>query len=130
FALPAVGYLQSLQDTPTRTIELTVFALVGGMVVLIGEFLHRWWRRDLDEREAHLRSILDTVLDATVVIEQDGTIVSFNSAAVRQFGYGEAEVTGRNVRMLMPEPYQHEHDDYINRYLTTGEKRIIGVDRV
>ena len=136
FALPAVGYLQSLQDTPTRTIELTVFALVGGMVVLIGEFLHRWWRQvrkvqqDLDEREAHLKSVLDTVLDATVVIEQDGTIASFNSAAVRQFGYQLDEVIGRNVRMLMPEPYRSGHDGYIQRYLQTGEKRIIGVDRV
>jgi two-component system sensor kinase FixL len=84
----------------------------------------------LEEREAHLRSILDTVLDATVVIEQDGTIVSFNSAAVRQFGYAEDEVVGQNVRMLMPEPYRREHDSYIHRYLLTGEKRIIGVDRV
>ena len=98
--------------------------------------LHRGWRaidatkRVLDEREAHLRSILDTVLDATVVIEQDGTIVSFNSAAVRQFGYQENEVIGKNVRMLMPEPYQSGHDGYIQRYLLTGEKRIIGVDRV
>ena len=59
----------------------------------------------LKARDAHLRSILDTVLDATVVIEQDGTIVSFNAAAVRQFGYEETEVIGKNVRMLMPEPY-------------------------
>jgi len=84
----------------------------------------------LDEREAHLRSILDTVLDATVVIEKDGTIVSFNAAAVRQFGYQESEVVGQNVSMLMPEPYRSGHDGYIQRYLTTGEKRIIGVDRV
>ena len=81
-------------------------------------------------REAHLRSILDTVIDATVVIEKDGTIVSFNAAAVRQFGYAEAEVVGENVRLLMPEPYRHEHDGYMHRYLTTGEKRIIGIDRV
>ncbi|MEK1888400.1 MAG: PAS domain S-box protein, partial [Phyllobacterium sp.] len=84
----------------------------------------------LDAREAHLRSILDTVLDATVVIEKDGTITSFSAAAVRQFGYTEAEVVGRNVRILMPEPYKQEHDGYISRYLRTGEKRIIGIDRV
>ena len=84
----------------------------------------------LKARDAHLRSILDTVLDATVVIEKDGTIVSFNAAAVRQFGYAEMEVIGQNVRILMPEPYRHEHDGYMQRYATTGEKRIIGVDRV
>jgi two-component system sensor kinase FixL len=65
-----------------------------------------------------------------VVIERDGTIVSFNGAAVRQFGYRENEVIGQNVRILMPEPYRAGHDGYIHRYLTTGERRIIGVDRV
>jgi two-component system sensor kinase FixL len=85
---------------------------------------------ELAAREAHLRSILDTVLDATVVIEKDGTITSFNAAAVRQFGYTEAEVVGQNVRLLMPEPYRREHDGYMERYLKTEEKRIIGIDRV
>lgn len=84
----------------------------------------------LDAREMHLRSILDTVLDATVVIEKDGTIVSFNAAATRQFGYAESEILGQNVRILMPEPYRGAHDGYLQRYLETGEKRIIGVDRV
>jgi two-component system, LuxR family, sensor kinase FixL len=117
-------------------VELVIFALVGLAIAWMGEMLHHA-RRAIDvaesalgAREAHLRSILDTVLDATVVIEKDGTIVSFNAAAVRQFGYSEPEVTGQNVRILMPEPYRHEHDGYMHRYLTTGEKRIIGVDRV
>ena len=84
---------------------------------------------ELAARQAHLRSILDTVLDATVVIEKDGTITSFNAAAVRQFGYTETEVVGQNVRLLMPEPYRREHDGYMERYLRR-EKRIIGIDRV
>nr|WP_290085077.1 PAS domain S-box protein [Aquibium sp. A9E412] len=84
----------------------------------------------LDTRDAHLRSILDTVPDATVVIDSTATIISFNRAAVRQFGYSEAEAVGRNVHILMPEPYRQEHDGYIERYLTTGERRIIGIDRV
>jgi len=65
-----------------------------------------------------------------VVIEPDGTMTSFNRAAIRQFGYQPAEVIGQNVRMLMPSPYREQHDGYINRYLTTGEKRIIGIDRI
>jgi two-component system sensor kinase FixL len=87
-------------------------------------------RQQLLAREAHLKSILDTVPDATVVIDTNGTMISFNRAAVRQFGYSDDEAIGQNVRILMPEPYRGEHDGYINRYLTTGERRIIGIDRV
>ena len=65
-----------------------------------------------------------------VVIDKRGKIISFNRAAVRQFGYAETDVIGDNVRVLMPEPYSKEHDGYMQRYQATGEKRIIGVDRV
>ena len=82
------------------------------------------------ERDTHLQSILDTVLDAMVVIDTDGKMLSFNGSAVRQFGYSVEEVLGRNVSMLMPSPYREQHDGYMDRYLATGEKRIIGVDRV
>jgi len=117
-------------------LEGTVFGLVGLALAWLGEMLHRAHRaldrtgEALKSREAHLRSILDTVPDATVVIDEHGRISSFSAAAIRQFGYLEAEVLGRNVDVLMPEPYRTEHDHYISRYLATGEKRIIGVDRV
>lgn len=117
-------------------LQAAVFVLVGLTIAWMGEMLHHA-RRSLDRtedqlrsREAHLRSILDTVPDATVVIDEKGLITSFSAAAVRQFGYTETELLNHNVRLLMPEPYQGEHDSYIQRYLTTGEKRIIGVDRV
>ena len=84
----------------------------------------------LHSRDAHLKSILDTVIDAVVVIEIDGKMISFNAAAVRQFGYTPEEAIGNNVSMLMPEPYRSQHDAYLQRYLATGEKRIIGIDRV
>jgi two-component system, LuxR family, sensor kinase FixL len=84
----------------------------------------------LHSRDAHLQSILDTVPDATVVIDSDGRMVSFNTAAVRQFGYTPDEAVGRNVSMLMPTPYREQHDGYLARYMTTGERRIIGIDRV
>ena len=116
--------------------EILIFAVVGTAVAFIGEALRAARdgiavsRAELQTREAHLQSILDTVLDATVVSTRDGRIVSFNAAAERQFGYLEAEVVGENLRILMPEPYHREHDGYLQRYLETGEKRIIGVDRV
>lgn len=114
----------------------TIFGLAGLAIVWMGELLRRTHRAldttgdALRSREAHLRSILDTVPDATVVIDERGRISSFSAAAIRQFGYQEAEALGCNINILMPEPYHTEHDHYISRYLTTGEKRIIGVDRV
>ncbi|MBL8583623.1 MAG: PAS domain S-box protein [Rhizobiaceae bacterium] len=133
----AVVYIDGPQLRETG-LELSLGMLGGAgvLAIALGELSHRAWRSiartraALDEREAHLRSILDTVLDATVVIETNGAIVSFNAAAVRQFGYQEAEVIGQNVSILMPEPYRAGHDGYMQRYLKTGEKRIIGVDRV
>jgi len=83
----------------------------------------------LEEREARLRSILDTAPDAIITIDGRGLIQSFSAAAERLFGYTAGEVVGRNVSMLMPTPYREEHDGYIARYLSTGEKRIIGRGR-
>jgi two-component system, LuxR family, sensor kinase FixL len=84
----------------------------------------------LRDKEAHLQAILRTVPDAMVVIDRRGLIQSFGTVSEQLFGYTEAEVLGRNVRLLMPEPYRQQHDGYLNRYLATGEKRIIGVGRV
>lgn len=80
--------------------------------------------------EAHLRSILSTVPDAMVVIDSDGIIRSFSTAAERMFGYEEADVLGENVSLLMPSPDRERHDRYLHRYLETGERRIIGIGRV
>ena len=85
---------------------------------------------DIAAREAHLRSILDTVPEAMVVIDANGSVTSFSAAATQLFGYRSEEVVGQNVKMLMPEPYRSEHDGYIGRYLRTGEARIIGYGRV
>ena len=84
----------------------------------------------LRESELRLRSILDTVPDAIVVIDAQGAIQSFSPAAERLFGYASAEAVGHNVKVLMPTPYREAHDGYIERYLRTGERRIIGIGRV
>jgi two-component system sensor kinase FixL len=81
-------------------------------------------------RESHLRSILSTVPDAMVVIDDQGGIISFSAAAERLFGYREEELLGTNVSRLMPNPDRERHDSYLARYLQTGEKRIIGIGRV
>ncbi|MBZ9791090.1 PAS domain S-box protein [Rhizobium sp. 3T7] len=87
-------------------------------------------QEDLADREAHLSSILATVPDSMVVINDTGSITSFSAAAEKLFGYSSREVIGRNVRMLMPSPYREEHDRYIADYLRTGKARIIGLGRV
>lgn len=86
--------------------------------------------RRLEEREAHLQSILDTVPDAMIVIDDHGIMRSFSAAAERLFGWTAAEAVGRNVAILMPSPYRQQHDSYIDRYMETGERRIIGIGRV
>jgi PAS domain S-box-containing protein len=86
--------------------------------------------RGLAAREAHLRSILATMPEAMVVIDEAGRITSFSTAAERLFGYEAHEVLGQNVKMLMPSPDREAHDGYISRYLKTGERRIIGLGRV
>jgi two-component system, LuxR family, sensor kinase FixL len=80
-------------------------------------------------REDRLRAVLETAVDAVITIDRAGLVESFNPAAERMFGYAAAEVVGRNVRLLMPEPYQSRHDEYIARYLATGERKIIGIGR-
>lgn len=82
------------------------------------------------DSESHLRSILATVPDAMVVIDETGHILSFSAAAERMFGYNEEEVLGENVSMLMPSPDRERHDSYLENYRGTGERKIIGIGRV
>jgi two-component system, LuxR family, sensor kinase FixL len=84
----------------------------------------------LRESELRWRSIVDTVPDAIIVIDSAGTVESFSPSAERLFGYSASEVVGRNVKMLMPQPYSDAHDSYLQRYMTTGERRIIGIGRI
>ncbi|MBY3095168.1 PAS domain S-box protein [Rhizobium laguerreae] len=85
---------------------------------------------ELRERQAHLQSILDTVPDAMVVIDDRGIIASFSTAAEKLFGYSAHEAIGQNVSMLMPSPDREAHDGYLDSYLRTGRRRIIGYGRV
>ncbi|MDE8653678.1 PAS domain S-box protein [Novosphingobium album (ex Liu et al. 2023)] len=85
--------------------------------------------RQIEENEAQLRSILDTVPDAMVTIDEHGTMESFSAAAERLFGYAADEVVGRNVSMLMAQADAARHDGHLTRYHATGERRIIGSSR-
>src|SRR4051794_18506367 len=88
--------------------------------------------RDVTARkraEERLRSIVETVPEAIVTVDERGLVTSFSPAAEATFGYAAGEVVGRNVSLLMPEPYRSAHDGYLARSLATGERRIIGIGR-
>ncbi len=123
-------WLAAVLLAPTNLVAALAIAVAGlAALTWLGWQMAQTQAR-LTQRELHLQSILDTVPDATVVIDASGIMQSFNTSAVRQFGYTAEEAVGRNVSMLMPTPYREQHDGYLVRYLTTGEKRIIGIDRV
>jgi two-component system sensor kinase FixL len=117
-------------------VSSTAFGLIGLGVAWVGDQLRReraharQGSQEMAAREAHLQSILDTVPDAMIVIDDRGTMQSFSATAQRLFGYQPEEVIGRNVKMLMPSPYRENHDSYLERYERTGERRIIGIGRV
>jgi two-component system sensor kinase FixL len=135
----ALGLFFVADARPLATADVMnalVFALVGLAVSWRGAILLRFRRiarastQDAEARTAHLQSILDSIPEAMVVIDEHGLIQSFSSTAERLFGYAAADVLGKNVKILMPSPYREDHDGYLERYLRTGERRIIGIGRV
>jgi len=84
---------------------------------------------ELAESQAHTKAILETAVEGIITIDKKGIIQSFNKAAEDMFGYRSEEVIGENVSILMPSPYQEEHDQYLENYLETGEQKIIGIGR-
>jgi two-component system sensor kinase FixL len=131
--------LHGPDGSPWRTpgvAGLAAFTALGTALSWIGGQFHRAETEAASSsqlaaaREAHMKSILDTVPEAMIVIDEHGVCQSFSPAAERLFGYAASEVIGQNIRMLMPSPYRDEHDGYIERYIRTGKARIIGIGRV
>jgi two-component system sensor histidine kinase EvgS len=83
----------------------------------------------LRDSAARIQAVLNTVADGIITINQHGIVETVNPAAERLFAYPAAEIVGQNINMLMPEPYRHQHDGYLDHYCNTGEARIIGIGR-
>jgi two-component system, LuxR family, sensor kinase FixL len=111
-------------------IELGVTeTIVDGVSIFVGVIRDITERHTAQKLSSELAGVAEVVVDALVVIDELGTIQSWNPAASRIFGYQPHEVMGRNVKLLMPEPYHSEHDGYLRRFAATREARIIGSGR-
>jgi two-component system sensor kinase FixL len=122
------------RDGSTFPLHLSVGQMeIDGQPAFTG-ILHDLSRRveieeALRKSEERVRSIVESAVDAIIVIDERGAIQAFNPSAERLFGYRLSEVLGRNVNMLMPSPDREQHDGYVRHYLATGEQRIIGIGR-
>jgi PAS domain S-box-containing protein len=106
---------------------LLLLLAAGALIALYTRIRHE--TRERRDSEQRLRAVVDTAVDGIITIDASGRVESFNPGAERLFGYPAAEVLGRNVSILMPEPDRSRHDGYLRRYLETGETHVIGVGR-
>jgi len=98
-----------------------------GLVEDVSE--HRETKEALRQSTERLQAVLNAAVDGIVLIDPSGIIQSVNPSVQRMFGYVPEDLVGRNVKMLMPQPWREEHDGYLSRYLATGQARIIGIGR-
>jgi two-component system sensor kinase FixL len=120
---------------PADLASLSVFTATGLVISWLSDRLHRAEHAQRQEaamatsRAERLDAILNMTADGIIVIDAAGRIEAFNRGAQTLFGYPEDEVLGRNVSILMPSPQHEQHDSYLERYLRTGDARIIGIGR-
>lgn len=120
-----------LQRNIVLLLAIATVTLASGllaMAISIG-IRYRQMLENARQSEARQRAVLDTAVDAVVMINGQGIIQSFNQSAERMFGWSAAEILGHNVNILMPEPYRSAHDGYLRRHLQTGHTSIIGIGR-
>ncbi len=127
-----VGTLCVIDDKP-RVFSDAELMLLRDMAGCAEEELARTNRleatQQIRDQEQRIRALVDTIVDGIIVIDARGIVQTLNPAAVTLFGYPADEVQGQNIKMLMPEPYAHGHDGYLSNYLTTGDKKVIGIGR-
>jgi|GEM_PF-878794 len=110
-------------------IVLASAILISIWFVLVMQRTHKKSATVLLRKEAYMSMIMGSALDSIITINEKGVVESFNPAAERLFGYLSTEVIGQNIKILMPEPYRHQHDQYLANYLSTAKAKIIGIGR-
>lgn len=106
------------------TIAISLLALAGNLILR-----YRLLYRHMLENESRLRAIVDTAVDGIITIDGNGGLIAMNQAAEKLFGWTTAELLGKNINVLMPEPYHSEHDQYLKNYHSTRKAKIIGIGR-
>ncbi|KAI9222896.1 hypothetical protein BC828DRAFT_345522, partial [Blastocladiella britannica] len=130
----AADELGLAQDTEARTLRKSQESNINEIVsaqereYVLDRSIRISERKMLTERRV-LNSVLDTIADGIINIAPDGTITRFNAAAESMFGYTGKEIIGKNIRSLTPDSIAPQHDAYLNSYLTTGIKKVIGIGR-
>ncbi|WP_343825092.1 MHYT domain-containing protein [Psychrosphaera haliotis] len=128
------GFEESSQPPETSIyLALAVSGITILIICLVMGINIVYKYRDISQRalenERRLKATMDTAVDGIITIDKRGTVTSINKATEHLLGWSEAELVGNNVKMLVPEPFRSGHDGYIQRYLETGEARIIGQGR-
>ena len=124
-----IDYDEAFSAMDELRLEIMILSVVSSLLIFGFAAYFYVSRRKMWESARRTRTVLDSALDGMIVINEKGIIETVNRAAVTMFGYTEGELIGRNVKMLMPEPYQSAHDGYLERYVGTGGRRIIGIGR-
>jgi PAS domain S-box-containing protein len=129
FRIGALCLIDSKPRSFSTTDRLALRDLADWVQEEMGRRDEERFRNASQEQEAFLRAILNMVVDGIITIDERGTVESFNPAAARIFGYPPEEVIGHNIKQLMPEPYQREHDGHLARFLEARSPRVLGIGR-
>lgn len=120
-----IMYLMSL--TINNDVRVSINSLIDSIIlsIILIPIIYIWLKREAK----NIHAITDNVADAVIVINEKGIVEYFNVAAQKMFGYSEKEIIGKSINILIPPPYKDKHDEYIDNYLKTGVKHIIGIGR-
>ena len=128
-----ISFTSSDNDARSTLSSLVLIsgALYGGLIahLYVSSRRARRMAADLAESQARLSAIIDNAVDGIITIDDRGIILTVNAACTRIFGYVPEEMVGKNVKMLMPEPYHGEHDRYLSNYHHGGPAKVIGIGR-